>query len=373
MGTIELLHARQETLYQLLGNSAFDAVALNPGPTFIYLTGLHFHLMERPVVLLLAPGRTPCLVLPELETAKLESLPFQVRAFPYPENPQKWGIAFQGASSAIKLNHSRVGIEAGQMRVLELRYLQEAAGEAAFVAAGKTLAKLRMYKDPSEVKAMRKAASVAQDALQATLPQVRYGMTEKELAGELVVQLLRNGSNPRMPFSPIVSAGPNSANPHASPTARTLREGDLLLFDWGALVDDYVSDITRTFALGEVAPEMSHIAEIVAQANQAAQAVAGPGVPMSAVDRAARDVISAAGYADFFLHRTGHGLGMEGHEEPYIRADNAQPLEVGMTFTIEPGIYLSGRGGVRIEDDVLVTENGIDSFTELNRGLVRIL
>jgi Xaa-Pro dipeptidase len=141
------------------------------------------------------------------------------------------------------------------------------------------------------------------------------------------------------------------------------------LFDWGATANDYLSDITRTFAVGDVDPELAKIAGIVKSANEAARAAAGPGVPMQEVDRAARNVITAAGYGEYFTHRTGHGLGMEGHEEPYIRGDNPQKLEVGMTFTIEPGIYLPGKGGVRIEDDVLVTEDGLESFTDMDRGL----
>jgi Xaa-Pro dipeptidase len=176
-----------------------------------------------------------------------------------------------------------------------------------------------------------------------------------------------------MPFSPIVAFGPNSANPHATPTERQLAEGDLLLFDWGAAVDGYFSDITRTFAVGDVDPELTKIAGIVKEANAAARAIGKPGLPISAVDKAARNVIELAGYGEYFTHRTGHGLGMEGHEEPYIRGDNEQLLETGMTFTIEPGIYLPGRGGVRIEDDVLVTENGLESFTDYPRELTRVL
>ncbi len=373
MLTPELIQSRQNRLSIILENSPFQAAAFNPGPTMTYLTGLHFHLMERPIVLMVSPGKTPCLVLPELETAKLEGLTFQVRAFPYPENPRDWIAAFQGAANSLGLEGSQVGVEANHMRVLELRFLEESAAGAQFLPADGALSGLRLHKDPVEADSMRSAATVAQEALKAALPKVRYGMTERELASELVVQLLLNGSDPRMPFSPIVSAGPNSANPHASPSDRPLAQGDLLLFDWGAGVNGYVSDITRTFALGEVDPELSHIAEVVAAANQAAREAAGPGVPMSAVDRAAREVIQAAGYAHFFTHRTGHGLGMEGHEEPYIRADNDQPMEPGMTFTIEPGVYLPGRGGVRIEDDVMVTENGIESFSDLGRELVRLL
>jgi Xaa-Pro dipeptidase len=327
--------------------------------------------MERPFLLLIVPGRTPALVLPELEARKIDDLPFALQAFPYGENPADWGKAFAAAVQAAG-GMVRVGVEAGQMRLLESNYLREAAPGIRLVTAEKTLARLRMYKDESELAAMRRAAGVAQRALQATLPLVKFGMTEQELAGELVVQLLWAGSSPRVPFAPIVSAGPNSANPHATPTDRKLAPGDLLLFDWGAAVDDYFSDITRTFALGAVDAEYARIHDLVRQANEAGRAAGAPGVPMSAVDKAARSVISDAGYGQYFTHRTGHGLGMEGHEEPYIRGDNEQLLEPGMTFTIEPGIYLPGRGGVRIEDDVVVTATGLDSLTDLPRRMITL-
>ena len=143
-----------------------------------------------------------------------------------------------------------------------------------------------------------------------------------------------------MPFAPIVSGGPNAANPHAGPSERKLQAGDLLVVDWGAAYDGYISDLTRTFAVGEVDDEYKKIHTIVQAANAAGRAAGKPGVPCANVDKAARDVIENAGYGKYFTHRTGHGIGMEGHEEPYMRGDNMQLLEPGMAFTVEPGIYL---------------------------------
>ena len=373
MLTPSLLSTRHTKLANALQRSGFEAVAVNPGPSLTYLTGLHFHTSERPVVLLFAPGKTPALVLPELETRKVDHPLFELQVFAYGENPLDWVKAFAGAAHAVGLPGARVGVEARRMRVLELHYLEEAASGARFIPAEETFAALRMYKDSAEAETMRRAADVGQKALIATLPLVKLGMTEQELAGELVIQLLRQGSSPAMPFSPIVSFGPNSANPHASPTTRKLAPGDLLLFDWGATVDDYYSDITRTFAVGEVEPEYAKIAAIVKEANEAGRAAAKPGVPCSAVDKATRNVIEKAGYGKYFTHRTGHGLGMDGHEEPYMRGDNEQLLEPGMVFTVEPGIYLPDRAGVRIEDDVMITEDGAESFTDLPRELIRVL
>ncbi len=363
---------RLKKLLETLQTHNLDVLALNPGPSLFYLTGLHFHISERPVVVLFPRGDSPAIVLPELETPKLDSAPFEMRAFPYGENPNSWGAAFREAVQFVGMAEARAGVEPAWMRVLELRYLEAAAPKAQFVSGGEVVAALRMFKDAGEIAAMRKAVAIAQDALKATLSAIRPGVTEKEIAAELITQLLRRGSESPLPFQPIVSGGPNGANPHAVPGSRPLRRGDLLVVDYGAAAGGYFSDITRTFALGEVAPELSEIAGVVAQANAAGRAVARPGVPARAVDDAARSVIDAAGYGRYFTHRTGHGLGLEVHEPPFIRSDNEQILQPGMTFTIEPGIYLPGRGGVRIEDDILITGDGCLSLTDLPRPLWKI-
>lgn len=361
--------ARLEKLFASLRTSGLPAVALNPGPTLTYLTGAHFHLMERPVVFLAAIDHTPALVLPELETLKVEQIPFPVQAFAYGESPSAWEEAFRSAAQALRLDEKRVGVETGRMRLLEYNFLRAAAPNAEFTDAGEILAALRLQKEPREVESMRKAVRVAQAALEAALPLIQIGMTEKELAGELTLQLFRHGSEPDLPFAPIVSGGPNAANPHASPSERPLQPSDLLVIDWGASVDGYISDLTRTFAVGEVDEEAARIHRIVQEANAAGRAAGKPGVPCAEVDRAARTVIEEAGYGKYFTHRTGHGLGMEAHEEPYMRGDNQQRLAPGMTYTVEPGIYLPGRNGVRVEDDMLVTENGCESLSDLPREM----
>ena len=361
--------ARHSKLARILYNSELDALVLNPGPSLVYLTGLHFHLMERPVVAFFTPHNPPAVVLPELEAGKTAHLDFAVQVFPYSEDPDTWLAAFRQAAIAVNLDQHKVGVEPGRLRVLELRFLEAASEGAQFLSAEESLAALRMQKDEGELAAMRKAAQIAQQGLQNALASFKVGMTERELAGELTMQLLRAGSDSELPFTPIVSGGPNSANPHATPTERPLQKGDLLVIDWGAAYGGYYSDITRTFAIGEVEPELARVARIVKEANQAGRAAVRPGVRAEEVDRAAREVIEQAGYGQLFTHRTGHGLGMEGHEPPYMRAGNQLELAAGMTFTVEPGIYIPELGGVRIEDDVVVTESGSESLTDLPREL----
>ncbi len=363
---------RIDRLTHALAASDFDALALNPGPTLTYLTGLHFHLMERPTVLLVTPGQPPALILAGLEMAKAHSAPFELRAFPYGDNPAAWPAAFAEAIAAAGLDGRRIGVEPGRMRFLELRFLANAAPRARFEPAEELLAGLRITKDLVEIEAMRRAVRIAQDALRATLPVIRPGVTEKAIAAELFIQLIKAGSDPELPFMPIVAGGPHSANPHAVPTDRPLQPGDLLVIDWGARCNGYCSDLTRTFAIGPVDDELRAIAALVAQANAAGRAASGPAVEAGAVDRAARAVIETAGYGPQFFHRTGHGLGLEDHEPPYIFAENQQVLLPGMTYTIEPGVYLAGRGGVRIEDNVVVTPTGCETLSDLPRELITL-
>ncbi len=360
---------RQNRLKMAMRASNIEAMALNAGPSLTYMSGLHFHLSERPVVGLFAPEFHPVFILPELEAGKLSDLTYQVESFTYGEDPETWQSTFQKSVQAVELSGKRVGIEPRRLRVLELRLLENAAEEIQFVSGEIPLSEMRMLKDEAEQAAMQKAVNTAQNALEAIISDIKPGISEQELARELVVSLLREGSESEMPFAPIVASGPNSANPHATPTDRRLERGDQLIIDWGANFGGYFSDLTRTFAIGEPQDEMRQIARVVLEANEAAREKTSPGIPAEDVDRAARQVIEEAGYGEFFIHRTGHGLGMESHEHPYIREGNLLPLAPGMTFTIEPGIYLPGKGGVRIEDDVLITNDGMLSFSNFPRAL----
>jgi Xaa-Pro dipeptidase len=364
---------RIENLSTAMTAAGLKAIILNPGSSLVYLTGLHFHLSERPVIATFTPDGLMKIFLPELEAGKTDSLPFPAKIFPYPENPSTWAGILQQSLRTEHFGEGPIGIEPRGLRYLELSLLREASSAMIYTSAEKVLANLRMYKDDLEIENMQKAADIAQNALLAVIPEIAIGKTEKEIATSLVFELIRAGSEIEFAFSPIVSSGPNSANPHATPGSRKLSPGDLLVIDWGAVYEGYLSDITRTFAIGQIDQELEEIAAIVKRANEAARSVVRPGISAGLVDQAARSVIEDAGYGDFFLHRTGHGLGLEGHEEPYIRGDSELILREGMTFTIEPGIYLSGHGGVRIEDDVYVTRDGCVSLTNLKRDLFRIL
>lgn len=363
---------RMQRLVSLLKKHNLDGLALNPGPSLKYLTGLEFHLMERPTILLVTKAGSSAMILPALERGKLDEESPLFHIFTYGDDPSKWQIAFDQAAEKLKLNRGKIGVEAGRMRFLEMTFLRKALPGVEIVDGEVVVAPLRINKDQHEIAKMRQAAQIAQEALLKMLREIREGMTEKEIANKLIIQLLRAGSDDQLPFSPIVSIGENAANPHAVPTERALRPGDLLLIDWGASFEGYFSDITRTFTFGEVSRELKEIGEIVLEANFAGRNAGKPGIKAGSVDQAARTVISDAGYGEYFIHRTGHGLGMEAHEPPYIFEENEFILTPGMIFTIEPGIYLPGKGGVRIEDDVLVTESGFESLTDLPREVLAL-
>ncbi len=366
---IKTIKARQEKLSQLIKQFGFDAVAVNPSPNLVYLTDLHFHLSERPVVCIFTPDKPPVLILPELESAKINNLEFELQSFTFSEDVSKWQNAFSEAIRKIDLQTGSVGVDDRGLRMLELRLLQSSLPYSTFDDADTLFAELRMYKDELEFKYLQDAVNMAQDAMRLLLQEIKIGMTEKEIASMLVQNAFKLGSEAELPFSPIVASGPNSANPHASPSDRKIQNGDMLVIDWGVNVNGYFSDLTRTFSIGDPSPQQSEIYNIVHEANQAAHAAVKPGITAGEVDKAARDIIEQAGYGEYFTTRTGHGLGMQVHEPPYIRTGNEIILKPGMVFTIEPGIYIPDQDGVRIEDDVIVTEDGIHSFSNMSREM----
>lgn len=364
---------RLERLQAATGEAGLDAVAVMPGPNMVYLTGLRFHLSER-AVLAVIPGRgEPTMIVPALEESKARDAGEEWRIHSYDDvaGPRR---AFAALAQEVTGDRWRLGVEARRIRFLELRLLAESGHEPDCAAADAVFASLRMRKDAAELDAMRRAAKLAEAALEATLPQVQAGVTERQVAAELTVQLLKHGSEPELPFMPLVASGPNGANPHGFPTERPLQGGDLVTIDWGANVDGYFSDITRTYVVDGNEPESGLVQayDVVRAANAAGRGAAKPGGTGEEVDRAARQVIEASGLGQYFIHRTGHGLGLEGHEEPDMKEGSTTPLEVGMTFTVEPGVYLPGLGGIRIEDDVVITEDGAESLTTLSRELIAI-
>ncbi|NDJ77828.1 MAG: aminopeptidase P family protein [Chloroflexi bacterium] len=364
-----MTHPRVLRLYDIIAGADFDALALIPGANLQYVTGVDFHLMERPLVAFFVPDQEPVAVVPALETDRLAASGIPFRLFPWSDG-EGYGGAFAAAAEALRLA-GRLGVEELRMRVLESTIIQRHLPDVAIVPGGAALAELRMHKSDDDVAALRDAIRISEEALDATIAQVQPGMTEREITGLLVVEQLKRGGG-KHPFEPIVLSGPNSALPHGEVGDRPVAEGEPLLIDFGTTVRGYASDITRTFSVGAPSPRLAEVYAVVLAANEAGRQKAAPGVPAEEVDRAARQVIESAGLGEFFTHRTGHGLGLQAHEGPNIVAGNARLLEPGMVFTVEPGVYLPGEVGVRIEDDVLITPDGALSLTTFRRDLVQI-
>lgn len=371
-----------------------DAMALVPGANLRYLTGLSLALSERLTLALVPADKSPpCVVLPALElgSAKASASSDTLRFFAWNDADGPTDALSQAVKEAFRWKGTgshllKVGIEYTSMRVMELRALERACNEhlpwlaRVWEIGGSTsgiqtvdalpvLSGLRMVKDAQEQAAMAEAVRMVETALHNTLNRIVPGVTERQLAAHLTSEILAAGAEGES-FGCLVASGPNSANPHHAAGERALQPGDLIILDAGARHAGYVSDITRTVALGEPGTSARRIYDIVLAANAAGRAAVRPGTTGEQVDQMTRQVIEDAGYGGYFVHRTGHGLGLEVHEPPYIVAGKNLPLLPGTTLTIEPGIYLEGVGGVRIEDDVLVTETGGHSLTTFGRDLL---
>ncbi|MFN8375737.1 MAG: Xaa-Pro peptidase family protein [Anaerolineae bacterium] len=357
--------ARQAKLRALLKDA--DAVAFVPGANFSYYTGLDFHLSERPTVALYT-AEGWALIIPKLEMPRIVARPdIEARAFIWTDSEGYVG-AFHELVKTLGLR--KLAIDGLNMRAFEMLTFEGANPNLQVANVAKELLDIRAVKEQDEVETIRQAARISEAALDKLLAWVQPGMTEHEIGRRLSDEMIALGAS-GFAFESLIQTGPNSALPHGNTSDRKLQKDEFLLIDWGAKYDGYPADLTRTFCLGTPTAEMQKIYDTVRRANEAGIAAAKPGVPCSAVDKAARDVISEAGYGQYFIHRTGHGLGIEGHELPQISDTNDALLVPGNVFTVEPGIYIPGLGGVRIEDNVHITATGADVLTSYPKSLTR--
>jgi Xaa-Pro dipeptidase len=363
---------RLTKLADQLRSAELDYMALVPSSNMVYFTDLHMHLSERPTVALF-PAQAdadPILIAPGFEVGKARhSTNLNWRVFAYADG-QSYQDAFDAAAREMNLDGKRIGVESLSMRVLESNLLSTAAPRARLVAADDVIKPIRIIKDANEIAAMRKAIALTQDVLARTLEEVKPGMTEQQVANIMTTNALKMGAQD-VAFGALIQTGMSAAFPHGGAGERVLQAGDLMVMDFGYRVDDYPADLTRTIAIAQPpSDELKRIYEIVKAANAAGRAAVKPGVRCQDVDRATRAVIEQAGYGKYFTHRTGHGLGLDVHEPPFMVEGDTTVLQPGMIFTVEPGIYIEGVGGVRIEDNMLVTENGGESLTTFTRDMI---
>ena len=356
-------------LHAVLARTDLDALVLVPGANFRRVFAKDFHQMERPLAVIVPHEGEAVAIVPNLEMGSFTPIGFPGQVFDWRDEAGYMG-AFMAAGEALpQLHGKRIGVEGQRMRVFDLLALQKALPGAEFVDVHAEISAIRLHKAPAEVELQRKAIRISETALEATLQDVRVGMTESDIESLLLRNLFSNGAD-GLSFAPIVAAGDNAAKPHAHARPDyAIKPGDALLFDFGGTHQGYSADITRTFFVKEVSEFDRAFYETVLAANARGREVSRAGVTASDVDDAVQKVLEGSQFAAFARHKTGHGLGLDVHEAPQIMRGNGQVLEPGMVFTIEPGLYRLGEAGVRIEDDVVVTEEGIDCLTSFPREL----
>lgn len=269
----------------------------------------------------------------------------------------------------VKTGSKRIGFESNHLTVQQFEKLVQLSPDLEW--RGQTIDSLRQIKDEREIAVLRKAAALADAAFQHLLPLLKPGLAEKEIALELEYFMRRSGAD-KNAFDFIVASGTRSSLPHGVASEKLLQRGELLTLDFGCVYENYCSDITRTVALGNVDSQLAHIYEIVRQAQQAALQTLRPGLKACEADKVARDIIVCHGYGQYFGHGLGHGVGLAIHEEPRLAPSGNTVLEPGMIVTVEPGVYLPGLGGVRIEDTVLITAGGCERLTVSSKDFIKI-
>ncbi|MFN2589148.1 MAG: M24 family metallopeptidase [Actinomycetota bacterium] len=357
---------RLERAKTLAADSTLDAMLVAPGPDLLYLAGYDPPPLERLTALVVRPGSDPVLVVPVLERPRALTSPvagnLDIVAWRDGEDPY-------GAVGRLLGGGGRIGVS-DRLWASHLIGLQSAATGAEFVPASSALSGLRARKEPGEIDLLGRAARAADEAFDRITRAAFERRAERDVADSLA-ELLREAGHESVSFT-IVATGPNGASPHHEPGERVIRTGDPVVMDFGGRVRGYCSDITRTVAVGPPPSELRDVYDIVREAQEAAFRAVEPGIPAEEVDRAARAVIESGGYGDAFIHRTGHGIGLEEHEDPYIVTGNRTELTVGHCFSLEPGIYLDGRFGVRIEDIVAITDDGVVRLNQARHELVEV-
>lgn len=348
-------------------DAALDALVIGPGPDLDYLTGSRASTFERLLALVVPASGDPWVVVPRLELAALRAsavgdLGITTRDWVDGDDP--YGLALQGVAARSALAVSDA------VPALHLLPLADRNGTVP-VLATEVLRQLRMTKDDAEIAALRRAGA-AIDRVHAAVPNfLAAGRTEREVAADITAAILAEGHS-RAEFV-IVGSGPNGADPHHAVSDRVIESGDVVVVDIGGPVaPGYFSDSTRTYSVGTPTDEIAERCAVLERAQRAAVDVVRPGITAQEVDAAARSVLADAGLADAFIHRTGHGIGLSVHEEPYIVAGNETVLTEGMAFSVEPGIYFAGEWGARIEDIVIVTADGREAVNARPHGLTTV-
>jgi Xaa-Pro aminopeptidase len=356
---------RLDRARSVLRERGLTALLAGPSADLFWLTGYRALPLERLTLLVVPAEGDPVMIVPELEEPRAAATPAgdRVELVRWAEDEDPVAIVTGRLPS-----EGHYAVQERLWSVFLLR-LQAALPDARWSPAGPVSRALRVRKSPEEVAALR-AAGTAIDDVHARVPEwLRPGRSEREVGRDIAEAIAEEHDEVNFV---IVASGPNGASPHHETGERTLQRGDAVVVDIGGTRDGYCSDATRNYVLGSAPEGYRELHDVLEAAQRAGVARVRPGVAAEEVDTACRDLIGEAGYGRYFVHRTGHGIGVEEHEEPYLVGGNDAPLETGMTFSVEPGIYIPGRYGARIEDIVVVTADGADRLNRRPRGLVEV-
>lgn len=351
-----------------LNDNQLDVAYFSDFHSIAYLTGFESDPIERTLALFVFPNAEPFIFAPALEVEAVKQTGWAFPVYGYQDSQDAYQLIAEHLRNT-KQALNRWAVEAGQLTLLRANEVKRVIAEADFAAdLTPVMTEMRLIKTPDEIAKMHQAGRDVDTAFEYGFAALAEGKTELAVAAKLEYELKQRGVV-GMSFDSLVQFGKHAAEPHGATGLNTLKTGDLALFDLGTLYEGYVSDATRTVAFKQVSDHQRDIYNIVLEAQLTAQAAAKPGMTAGELDAVARDVITKAGYGEYFVHRLGHGIGSSVHESIQIASGNDLVLKAGMAFSIEPGIYIPGDLGIRIEDSVVLTETGADSFTHLSKDL----
>lgn len=362
-----LLMSKLTQLQNYLSENGLDAAFITTPDNVFYFSGFKSNPHERLLGIMVFQNAEPFLICPKMEMPDAVAAGWQYEVVGHEDTENAWDVVAKTVASR-NTNFASLAIEKSHLTIDRYEAIQQRYPQLRFSGIDEKVNALRICKDETELVKLRKAAKLADYAIQVGCDAIAEGKTEMEILNTIESAIKAKGY--AMSFDTMVLAGEKAASPHGTPGDRKIQKGDLILFDLGVIYDGYCSDITRTVAFGQPSEEQINIYNTVRKANETAVAAVKPGVRAMDLDKLARDVITDAGYGEYFTHRLGHGLGISVHEFPSITGTNEMILNPGTVFTIEPGIYKTDVAGVRIEDDVIVTNDGFEVLTKFTKELV---
>lgn len=362
------MEQRLTKFLQWMKKQDVDVAWITSTESVYYFTGCYIEPHERVFGLFLFAKGDAILIFPQLEAETVRNAAWKHMAIGYDDHQDPWQLV----QSRLKAELTTVKVVAFEQESITFSKYDQFASifpqQVEWIAADQAIQQIRMIKDANEMKQIQQAAKLADEAMQMAVDSIRKGCTELEVAANVEYALKKRGIH-KMAFETIVLFGEKTALPHGFPAQTTLKEGDFILIDLGVRVNGYCSDLTRTFGFRTMHAKQKKMLDTVLAAQQTAIRICKPQTPIHQVDQAARSIITDAGYGNYFIHRTGHGLGLSIHEYPSVSEVNHALLQPGMVITVEPGIYLPGVGGVRIEDDIAITDEGYQVLTQFPREL----